>query len=122
LIFGIITLAKGKLTLTSSKVVYGAPARVIGVILTLPLPLALLVGFLIGFTMAAQGKPAEGKDMLKFAPIDLGLVAAALLASLGIALATAERPRRKRRPAFEDEYEEEYEERPRRRRRRDEDE
>src|SRR5437879_1799730 len=60
LIFGIIALITGKFTLTRNKVVYGVPARIIGVIMILPLPLGLLVAFVIIGALVAQGRFTPG--------------------------------------------------------------
>ena len=54
---GLYALFAGK-TLSNAKsthVVRGTPARVIGAICVLPLPLAFLLGFAVAFGFAAQG-------------------------------------------------------------------
>ena len=50
LIFGIMALATGKLKMSKTKAAVGMPARLAGVILVIPLPLAFAVGFVMGFT------------------------------------------------------------------------
>ena len=55
LVFGIITVATGKFTLSRNKVCYGAPARVVGVLLMLPLPVALLVSIAVVAMFVARG-------------------------------------------------------------------
>jgi hypothetical protein len=56
LVFGIIAVATGKLTMSKTKIVRGAPARVAGIFLILPLPLALVAGVVIAARFVAEGK------------------------------------------------------------------
>lgn len=56
LIGGIIALVKGEVAFTKTRKVTGAHARIIGVIMMLPLPLILLVGVAYGVMLAASGK------------------------------------------------------------------
>lgn len=51
-----MTLARGKFTLSRTKVVEGGPAYAIGILFILPLPLELLAGAVIGFFLAATGR------------------------------------------------------------------
>jgi hypothetical protein len=138
-IVGIVLLVRGTINLTPSRVVRGAPARVIGVLLMLPLVLGqgseAVYGFAIGaqrgFERAKQGKQfgpedaAELKKNVVGPAIAINVVGTMLplLVALGIAVAKAEprddRRRRHRRP--DDEDEDEFD-RPRRRRRRYDDE
>ena len=70
LIAGIIALATGKFTLSKKRIAKGTAARVAGVVLLLPLPLAFAAGFVIGLTCTAQGVPFRAEDW-KF---DLALI------------------------------------------------
>ena len=63
LILGIIVLIKGQVMLTRTKEVRGTPARVIGVLLILPLPLGFLAGLLLGAFYVAQGKPVTESEI-----------------------------------------------------------
>jgi len=59
LIFGIIAVATGKLTLTKNHVVRGTPARLLGVVGILTLPSVLLVCFAIGFSAGLDNRGIE---------------------------------------------------------------
>lgn len=56
LVFGVIALATGKLTLSKTRVVRGWAARLLGVIALLPLPLSFMIGITYGVVLAAQGR------------------------------------------------------------------
>jgi hypothetical protein len=90
LIFGIIALVKGSFSLTGNKVVSGLPARIIGVILIMPLPISLGVGFIYGLTMAATGQNVR-QDSVQGAAIviELSIMAVCLVAALIVAFANA---------------------------------
>jgi uncharacterized membrane-anchored protein len=109
LIFGIIALVRGQFTLTRTKVVSGVPARVIGVILLLPLPMMLVGGMLIGVFYAMQGKQPRPEDIQGPAVLlEVGVVLGSMLIAVVIGLATAGPPQRRRLPF---ELEEEYDRR-----------
>jgi hypothetical protein len=77
-IFGIVTLARGKFSLTRGRVITGLYAYLIGIILTLTLPLMLGIGFVVGIAIGinagAQGRPIAGDEMLKYAWLDMVFV------------------------------------------------
>jgi Na+/H+-dicarboxylate symporter len=103
LIFGILALVKGEFSLTRDRVVDGWPARIIGIVLMIPMPLGFCIGFAIGVATAAQKKELNPMTLL---PLDVGLVITCLLVALGIAVATAHPRRKKRRRKRPDNYEE----------------
>ncbi len=70
LIMGIMALVKGEVTIFSGKVVRGAPAYIIGLILASTLPIALGLGVLVG-VMAVQNGGNPNANPLQFAWIDL---------------------------------------------------
>lgn len=107
LIFGIIALVRGNFTLTRNKVVTGAPARIIGVILILPLPLALLAGLLIGVYFGMQGRRPQDIQSIAI-PVELGIILGCMLLAVVIGLATGHPPQRRRVP---DDLDEEYDRR-----------
>src|SRR5690349_8225720 len=82
LVWGIIALVKGKLKISKTKEVRGAKARLLGVVLVLPLPLAMMAGFVIGFTAARNG--AVNMDSLKWTLI--GVEAGIVLTCLALAV------------------------------------
>lgn len=117
LIFGFIGLVTGKLKLSAGNEVEGAPARLLGLVAILPLPLALVTGFCIGLSMGPRVHDMQGT----FLVIELGLVGICALIVFGGGAMVAgsqrvERDSRRRRFDVRDDFEEE----PRRRRRRDE--
>ncbi|MBI3158135.1 MAG: hypothetical protein HYZ26_00870 [Chloroflexi bacterium] len=74
---GAYALIAGKLKLTKNVSLEGWRARVAGLILLAPLPLALLIGLMLG-VLASTG--AASADTLTFAPlIEIALVLGALI-------------------------------------------
>lgn len=59
-IFGIVTLVKGKLTLSEDRIVEGIAARIVGVICLLPFPVAM-VATVLYMLFSGQG----GSDMYR---------------------------------------------------------
>jgi hypothetical protein len=91
LVFGVITLVKGTFQFSRARIVRGAPAYAIGVILLLPLPVAFGIGAVIGAVVAARtGHAPTAQDLGPYGAIDVALVLLSLLASLVIALTTAQ--------------------------------
>jgi len=59
LIFGIITLVRGKFYVSKTKAAVGGPAYLAGIVLLLPLPIAFTGGFIYGAMMAAEGREVD---------------------------------------------------------------
>lgn len=98
-VFGIITLVKGRFQLSRTKVVVGAPAYIIGAILTAVLPMVLLIGIVVGAVLFARtGQQPNAQQRMAYSGIDLAVVALALASSMAIAFATAKEPKRKQMP------------------------
>src|SRR2546422_7657003 len=55
LAMGIVGVSTGKITLSRKRVITGPAARWIGVMLILPLPVALVAGLVVGVLMEAAG-------------------------------------------------------------------
>jgi hypothetical protein len=116
-VFGIIALIKGEFYLTRDRVVRAVPARIIGVILLLPFPLAFMVGAALGLFIELRGGNVNVNDkgfMGTAAVLELMIMGGCLLAAILIAALNAKPVRRKRRRRREDDEDEE-EDRPRRR-------
>ena len=97
IIFGIVILVKGQVMLTYNRKVYGVPARIIGVILLLPLPLTLFSWMLLGAFSAALDKPIDEEKIGNAVIISVvAIIALCLLAVIVIAIVYSE-PIRKRR-------------------------
>jgi hypothetical protein len=75
LIAGIMALAQGKLTLSKKQVVEGVAARLAGVVLILPVPLAFTACFVLGYMRAAQRLSVTSPDFqLQATLLELGIV------------------------------------------------
>lgn len=93
LIFGLVALVRGKLTLTKTRIVRGPMARVLGIVAMLPLPLSIGVGVLIGFAMAVQHRrfvPDEWHGT--FAIVEGGIIVACLVVVYALGWSFAETP------------------------------
>jgi hypothetical protein len=112
LIFGIITLAMGKFTLTRTKVVKGAPAYVIGILLILPLPIAFGFAFVVVAMLTAQGNQIDpAKPPIGLVIGELGIFLVCFVTALIIAIVNARPEGAKRKPRREEFDEDEAEDR-----------
>lgn len=85
LVVGIMALVKGKLTLSKKHVLYGTPARLVGLIGMAPLPLSFAGGMAIGIYYAAQGKPFDvGTHYGKLALMEIGILISCVVAMYAI--------------------------------------
>lgn len=82
LIFGIITLCKGKIQFSNRRVTDGPAAYVTGVFLILPLPLAFMVGLVLGAILTQRGQQIP---YLTLALIEGGIAIACGLVAIAIA-------------------------------------
>jgi hypothetical protein len=124
-VFGIITLATGKFTLTRGRVVQGTSARIVGVILLMPLVLGFGGGFVISFIKVAQagaqGQEVDAEQLKKDLETPLLILNAVVtigsfLLVVVISLVNARPPEPKRRPFDDFDRTEEEEDEPRYRR------
>jgi hypothetical protein len=98
LIAGIIALTTGKFKLSKVRVATGAVARIAGLVMMLPLPLALAAGFVIGLQKANQGKAVDIAELHpKVAIVEICIVVVCALLGFSIALIAA-RPREDTEP------------------------
>lgn len=89
-VFGLVTLIRGQFSLSRSKVVRGTPAYIIGGLLLSTLPIALGLGMVIGFVLAARtGQPPTIEEMAPYGIVDVVVVVVILAAVLTVALSTA---------------------------------
>lgn len=96
-VFGITTLAKGSFILSRKRVVRGAPAYIIGIILISVIPAALGIGFIAGFVIALRtGQQPTREQLAPLQFIDTLVVLTALIAVLAIGFATGKEPAKKR--------------------------
>lgn len=86
LVGGLYALVAGKVKLTGNMVLEGWRARVAGLFLVAPLPLALVAGFLIGLLMGLDVLPASAESAAVV--IELLLVFGGLLGAVVFALVT----------------------------------
>ena len=97
LIFGIITLIRGRFLLLRTKEVLGWPARIVGLFLIMPFPLSFLTGMVLGAIWMAMGKNIDDRGFLDAARIaELAIVFLCFVSAIGMAMYFAE-PVRKRR-------------------------
>src|SRR6266446_5537184 len=59
ILFGIITLVKGELRFSRSRISRGTPARIAGILLILALPIAILAGAIAPVVMELSGHPPD---------------------------------------------------------------
>jgi hypothetical protein len=112
LIFGIITLSRGRFLSTRVKEVRGWPARIIGALLVIPFPLSFLLGMVLGGVFLAMGKDIEGQEFKSMAQIlELGIVALCFIAAIGVAMFYAEPIRKKQSEHIDAVIPDNYEER-----------
>jgi hypothetical protein len=127
LIFGILALVTGKFSLSRTRVVAGTPARIIGVILLMPLVIGqgggLALGMFKGMQIAARGGPVDAQALKKeltqeletpILILNVVVTALSVVAVAVIAVVTAKPVQPKRRRREEDEFEDEYEDEDRR--------
>jgi hypothetical protein len=109
LICGIVVLITGKFSLTRTKVVRGAVARIIGGVMILPLPLALGAALLIGVVLGASGRVPDMDKFKMFGTImELAIVLICFVTAMVIAGVYAKPSPPERRRRRRDEDEEEY--------------
>jgi NPCBM/NEW2 domain len=101
LIAGLAALIKGEFKLNRNTVVSGPAARIAGAIWLLPLPVALLVGVLVG--SQANVRPVERTPFTALVFLEGGIVLVALVLGLLVALvggspSLGERPQHRRPP------------------------
>ncbi len=80
LVGGIYALFKGKVKLTTNITLEGWQARVAGLFLISPLPLAVLIGFLVGFLVGIGAIPPSSLDYLSY--LDILLILFGLLGAV----------------------------------------
>lgn len=115
LVFGIMSLVNGKLTLDKKTGLRGTPAYLAGFLLLLPMPLAMVGGFMVGFNAAQQGRSFEEDQWLIIA-IEAGATLTILVMVLLLCAAVGETfPPSRRDRRREEDYEDEYDDRPQRR-------
>jgi hypothetical protein len=92
-IMGIAALATGRLHLSKQRVFQGTAVRFAGVVLLLPLPICLLIGFILGFKAALEGRPLNLQVMAgPLALMELMVVLACLCLALAVAFQSARPP------------------------------
>jgi hypothetical protein len=91
LVFGIIALVKGRVKM-GKKELRGGPARLVGILGVLPMPLTFAMGFFIGFYLASTGSMEAvqaAQEKGAFAFLDIGITLTCLVLGVFIALTRA---------------------------------
>jgi len=93
MILGVVTLIRGKVNFSKSRVVTGAPAYLIGALLIAPFP----TGFLIGVVMGAQHAAGGGGNLQALQRqaifLDVGLYVVCIGAAVIVGAAAAKPPK-----------------------------
>jgi hypothetical protein len=104
-VFGIVTLIRGQIKVAPSMVVRGPMARLIGLVLLIPLPLAFAIGLVIGVGLAAQGKGV--KDMPGWiVAVEPSIVVVCFILVLILGFVSREPAKKKRDLGFDDDADE----------------
>ena len=117
LIYGIVTLAKGKVNISHNRIVTGVPAYMAGLVMLMVLPLNLMIGLTIGFVLAARGDPVDfEKPPWVFGLIEIGvtLIAVAILVFINLSYGKPPEDRRRFDRDWDDEDDQYYSRRRRR--------
>jgi hypothetical protein len=97
LLFGIVTMIRGKFLLSRGREVRGAMARIIGLILVLPFPLSFMLLFIASLILTVQGKAINEANLRMMGTvIELSMVALCFVSAIALAAAVA-KPIRKNR-------------------------
>lgn len=135
IIIGLLALVRGRMTISKSKVVTGAAARLLGLVALTPLPVALAA---VGLYVAAAGGAADPERFVEDKRVTITLIEAGvvigiaiLVFGIGAAIGRPPEPARsdddeeydrpRKRRDRDDDTDDEYDDRPRKRRRQDED-
>jgi hypothetical protein len=106
LVWGIITLAKGQIKLTSNRTITGKHAYIIGALLTSTVPLIFAIAFVVGF-ISAMNNPGRPIDNMFFSLVDISVVAImAILIFIVASFAPKEAP--KKQDPFKSEFSADY--------------
>jgi len=90
LVFGVFTLVNGSFRLSQEKVVWGVPARIMGALLLVPMPLEFVIFFTTVIVYAAQGRQLDPESLRWLVPTNAGIVLGTCVLILGIGLTAAE--------------------------------
>jgi WD40 repeat protein len=104
LVAGLYALIRGRLPVTRDRVLHGAAARVTGVVLLLPIPLAFLVGLVYGLLFGLGAPPADLQKLQTTGHlIEAGVALACLAGSMVLAWSLSPGPKEKaKRPRARD--------------------
>ena len=103
LVIGFLALVRGKLTITSTKVVEGAPARLLGMLAMTPLPLAFGVGIAFVVTQGGNNPEQFAEDnRWTLTAIEAGIVIGVAVLVFGVGSLLAVDPRKPRYDARDD--------------------
>jgi hypothetical protein len=98
LALGVFTLVNGSFRLSQEKVVWGVPARIMGALLLVPMPLEFVILFTTLFVYAAQDRPIDPSSMRWLFLTNASIVLGTGALILGIGLTAAEPVEGKKSP------------------------
>ncbi|HZN35372.1 MAG TPA: hypothetical protein VFB80_16195 [Pirellulaceae bacterium] len=90
-IYGLYVLVTGKMKLSATKEVVGAPARLIALIMLAPFPIAFAAGLGVGFVAGMNGQDI-GDLRMTLMLMEVGIVVACAIAAFSIAHAIGKPP------------------------------
>jgi hypothetical protein len=83
---GIVALVTGKMNVSRTKVARGVPARLAGVVLMLPFPLALVIGIIALVLMSSGGQPPNANS---FQTVDIAITLGSIVFCFVVAMLIA---------------------------------
>jgi cation transporter-like permease len=98
LVFGVFTLVNGSFRMSQEKVVWGVPARIMGALLLVPMPLEFVIFFTTVFAYTAQGRPLDPENLRWLVLTNAGIVLGTCVLILVIGLTAAEPVEGKKSP------------------------
>jgi hypothetical protein len=104
LVFGVFTLVNGSFRMSQEKVVWGVPARIMGALLLVPMPLEFVIFFTTIFVYTAQDRQIDPTNLRWLFLTNAGIVLGTSVLILGIGLTAAE-PLEEQKSPQDGEYE-----------------
>jgi|GEM_PF-6801737 hypothetical protein len=96
-VWGVIVLFTGRLKVSSTKVVEGTAARLLGLLMLAPLPIAFMVGIAVGIWAGANGRAMDDIRMPLLAS-EVGIVIITAIIVFSIAHAIGKPPGQQQLP------------------------
>ena len=89
-VLGVFTLVNGSFRMSQERVVWGVPARIIGALLLVPMPVEFVLFLTTVIVYAAQDRTLDPQNMKWLILTNAGIVLGTCVVILGIGLTAAE--------------------------------